>query len=53
VGVIGRLLYRMTWARWLPFNLRMAALGLVMRRWPIEVFRGRAKPRPKRRRRAF
>jgi hypothetical protein len=53
VAVIGRLLYRVTWWRWLPFNLRMVALGLVMRRWPAETGRGRGKPRRSRRRRAF
>jgi hypothetical protein len=51
--VIGRLLYRASWWRWLPFNLRMKALGLVMRRWPGEALEIRAKPRRTRRRRAF
>lgn len=40
-----RLLYRLSWARWLPFSWRMAALDRVMR--------SRAEPRPTRRRRAF
>ncbi len=51
--VIGRLLYRLSWWRWLPFNLRMAMLGQVMRRWPVEAGKDRRKPHQKRRRGAF